>query len=700
MKEFIKTSEREIYYGELDGSGQFYHGVGLKLYPNGDIFYGNWKHGEYDGYGAYVYYNGQVRICNWSDGEPIDEGIVVKPEGDPFLVYFGTSENTKPKSGIGLHRDGKIFAGEWTNWNGDVFDGKGTFSWPDGRIYSGFWKNSRQDNGGVIVRVDGTISGTFDDKALEDNTLLFKNDSKRLMFYGSYRDESVRNGKGVTYYSDKSIYSGDNVNGARSGFGFYKYPDGSVYIGDWKHDKENGKGILYTPGKDAELYVGDFSKGSFDGDGCVFSVKLSGTTVKHCGEWEKGLQISDWKSVISKPQEKEAVIPPTYEKQSVQPAVDSINEGITVTEVSGISGIPIPKETSEVNTVPLQKEENTQKEEKTQKAKTIEEPVVLKPEQKSKPKKSKKWLILVAAALVLGIGIYRYIEDNAYPMPEGVVYDDVNHDSEENKSDVSFDNIDTDTNSESDPGLNSDLQAGEESLTDSDFGINKDNGKYDLTKFTRAGDVLQYEDDVYASRMGIDVSYYQGQIDWQKVKDAGIEFAYIRLGYRGYGEAGSINTDKLFEENIKNAQAAGIDVGVYFFSQSINEEEAREEADFILQTLKSYSVDLPIAIEAMTKMGEEGRTNNLRDEQIARNTKAFCEAILSAGYEPLIAFNSSQLSAYEANAESLSEYAVWYGDYELNSQPPFLCQFFQYANNGSVPGIDTKVDLDIQFIKK
>ena len=174
--------------------------------------------------------------------------------------------------------------------------------------------------------------------------------------------------------------------------------------------------------------------------------------------------------------------------------------------------------------------------------------------------------------------------------------------------------------------------------------------RYDSSAFSYDGSILKYEDEYYSSRFGIDVSHYQKDIDWNKVKNAGVDFAIIRLGYRGYGTEGTLNVDSKFEENINNAQAAGLDVGIYFFSQAINEEEAREEANFVLSSIKGYKLQLPIAMELMTVV-EEGRTSDLSSAQLAKNANAFCEVITSAGYDSLVAFNDSQWDEYSSDIE-------------------------------------------------
>lgn len=113
---------------------------------------------------------------------------------------------------------------------------------------------------------------------------------------------------------------------------------------------------------------------------------------------------------------------------------------------------------------------------------------------------------------------------------------------------------------------------------------------YNLDGFLHDGYQLSYTgDERYTYRLGVDVSEHQGDIDWEKVKAAGYDFAFIRVGYRGYGEAGRLCTDAMFHQNIVEAQSAGIDVGVYFFAQAVNEAEAEEEADLVLQQLAGTS---------------------------------------------------------------------------------------------------------------
>lgn len=221
---------------------------------------------------------------------------------------------------------------------------------------------------------------------------------------------------------------------------------------------------------------------------------------------------------------------------------------------------------------------------------------------------------------------------------------------------------------------------------------------YDMSAFSRDGQKLSYESDAYTSQLGIDVSHHQGEINWNRVRDAGYEFAFIRLGYRGY-KTGELCVDRYFVQNMQKAQACGMDVGIYFFSQAISEEEALEEADFVLQHLKGYELQLPVVYDPESILDAEARTDHVSGEQFTKNTIAFCRAIEAAGYEAMI-YSNMLWEAYELDLSQLSKYPIWYADYELLPQTPYHFSFWQYSNTGSVDGIRTDTDLNIRFIPK
>ncbi len=224
---------------------------------------------------------------------------------------------------------------------------------------------------------------------------------------------------------------------------------------------------------------------------------------------------------------------------------------------------------------------------------------------------------------------------------------------------------------------------------------------YDSSKFVRDGEFVRYEDDVYTSALGIDISEYQGtDIDWQALKNQGLSFVILRAGYRGYGQAGTLNTDNCFEANYANAMAYGFDVGVYYFSQATNEAEAVEEANYILGILGGRLLNLPIVFDLEHILnGDDARTDGISGEQFTRNAIAFCEQINAAGYDAMI-YSNMMWEAFEYDMTTLSAYPIWYADYEALPQSPYNFAYWQYSQTGRVEGINGNVDLDLRIIKK
>lgn len=221
---------------------------------------------------------------------------------------------------------------------------------------------------------------------------------------------------------------------------------------------------------------------------------------------------------------------------------------------------------------------------------------------------------------------------------------------------------------------------------------------YIIEDFQLAGEKMTYVGDSnYTYRLGVDVSHYQGSIDWNKVKAAGYDFAFIRIGYRGYGTAGTLGLDKEFRNNIQNAKAAGLDVGVYFFAQAVNEAEALEEAQFVLDNLAGEALQMSIVYDPETIEDAQARTDNVTGEQFTKNTITFCNAVKNAGYEPMV-YSNMLWEAFELDLEQLEEYPIWYADYESLPQTPYSFSIWQYTNKGRVDGISGNVDLNIQLI--
>lgn len=194
------------------------------------------------------------------------------------------------------------------------------------------------------------------------------------------------------------------------------------------------------------------------------------------------------------------------------------------------------------------------------------------------------------------------------------------------------------------------------------------------------------------SRLGVDVSFYQGEIDWQQVADAGVEFAMIRLGHRGY-ETGDLSTDDRFSANLAGAKAAGLDVGVYFFSQAISEEEAREEAAYVLSLLQGTALEMPVVFDWEYVSGD-ARTGTVGRDMLTKCTKAFCQTVKGAGYTPMVYFNWHQ-GQEMLNLIELTDYEFWLAMYDTAMDFPYQVRMWQYTESGSVPGIEGKVDLNL-----
>ena len=197
-------------------------------------------------------------------------------------------------------------------------------------------------------------------------------------------------------------------------------------------------------------------------------------------------------------------------------------------------------------------------------------------------------------------------------------------------------------------------------------------------------------------RLGIDVSGHQGEIDWDAVKNAGVEFVFIRVGNRGTTE-GKLYPDGFAQNYYEGAKKAGLSVGAYFFSQAITPQEARDEAWFVLEQVKNWELDLPVVYD-WEWVGDDARTANMDAQLLTQCTRAFCQIVASAGLSPMIYFNYTQ-GMELLELEQLSEYGFWLALYEPAIQFPYQVDCWQYSCEGSVPGIEGDVDLNLFFPK-
>lgn len=207
-----------------------------------------------------------------------------------------------------------------------------------------------------------------------------------------------------------------------------------------------------------------------------------------------------------------------------------------------------------------------------------------------------------------------------------------------------------------------------------------------------------YTGSEFAVRRGIDLSVFQKNVDWAAAAENGVEFAVIRLGFRGYGK-GVLQPDDLFDSHLEGAHGAEIDAGVYFFSQALTAEEGREEAQYVLERLDGRALELPVYFDWEPVSAEDSRTNGYDYANLTDSAAAFCQAIQAAGYQAGVYINRQQ-GYYHYDLSRLADYSLWVADY--NSYPDFYYRFdmWQYTASGQVEGFDSQVDENLLFVPK
>ena len=193
----------------------------------------------------------------------------------------------------------------------------------------------------------------------------------------------------------------------------------------------------------------------------------------------------------------------------------------------------------------------------------------------------------------------------------------------------------------------------------------------------------------------VDVSQFQKKdTDWEKVKAAGVEGCMVRVGFRGYG-SGALVTDECFEDNIKGASAAGLKIGVYFFTQAINTAEAVEEAEYVLDLIKGYKLDLPVALDVEVP-GATARANELTPAERTDAAEAFLKRISEAGYTPMIYVNTYGMFGM-LEVERVYSYPIWFAFYNDSIYYPYEVKMWQYTESAEVDGIKGGVDMNVWF---
>ncbi|MBQ2825234.1 MAG: glycoside hydrolase family 25 protein [Clostridia bacterium] len=206
-----------------------------------------------------------------------------------------------------------------------------------------------------------------------------------------------------------------------------------------------------------------------------------------------------------------------------------------------------------------------------------------------------------------------------------------------------------------------------------------------------------YEDGVLASYTGIDISSYNGYIDFDAVKKFGIDFVIVRLGGRGYGSEGVIYEDDMALYNLKEAKKSGLMVGAYFFSQAITVEEAKEEAEYCLSLLDGFYLDYPLVFDWETiDSAENPRTENISPETLTECARAFCDTVNEAGYIPCL-YTDSKKAYMKFDLSKLKGVDIWYAFYNDEPDMYYNYMMWQYSCTGEVDGIEGDVDLNICF---
>ena len=201
---------------------------------------------------------------------------------------------------------------------------------------------------------------------------------------------------------------------------------------------------------------------------------------------------------------------------------------------------------------------------------------------------------------------------------------------------------------------------------------------------------------------GIDVSYYQGNIDWKKVKNSGVEFVIIRVGYRGYGSAGTLVEDPRFKTYLDGATKAGLKVGVYFYTQAITTAEAKAEAKFVLDRIKGYSLQMPVYYDIESVDYDTGRLDSagLSKAQKTALCTAFCDTIIKSGYSAGVYANYTWLNYYIDGAGLGRKYPIWLAHYTSNTNYDQRMDMWQYSGSGTVSGISAYTDVNVWYSGK
>lgn len=205
-----------------------------------------------------------------------------------------------------------------------------------------------------------------------------------------------------------------------------------------------------------------------------------------------------------------------------------------------------------------------------------------------------------------------------------------------------------------------------------------------------------YENGEKISHLGIDLSEFQGDVDFAAMKEAGVEFVMLRIGGRYYGDDGVLYEDKSFDTNYEKAKAAGLKVGAYFFSQAVSASDSSQEAKFALEKLNGRKLDYPIAIDWENIAEDTARTDNVTGDQLTEIAETFCDTVEAAGYKSIVYSNTQQMFIMY-DFETMKDYDFWLADYREFPTMYYQFDMWQYSIEGTIPGVEGTVDMNISF---
>ena len=210
--------------------------------------------------------------------------------------------------------------------------------------------------------------------------------------------------------------------------------------------------------------------------------------------------------------------------------------------------------------------------------------------------------------------------------------------------------------------------------------------------------VMRYynNDGTVASSLAVDVSAYQSDLDWNLLRQAGVTIAFIRVGFRGYGAEGNIKEDDMFRSHMEGAKAAGMRVGIYFFSQAVSYDEGVAEAQFALRAASEYGIDMPIVIDTEELLVEDARTADLSVDARTDAVVGFCETVKNAGYAPMI-YSNRNWFVQNLDLTRLGDYKLWLAQYSNQPDFPYVYAGWQYTGTGTIEGLGQEIDMNVWF---